>query len=197
MSKSPYSSCSPPSTRMELLGCILDTNTLTISPPDRKVQDIIQALRTVRRSRKVRQRDLLSLIGKLVHAIKCIPAGRSFFRHLIDTAHSVSRTHHRVTINTDTRRDLDWWLAFLLAWNGTAPMLHPTWTPPDDLNLVTDASLTGYGGMCGDDWFAETCPPPNLAWCTSMSWLEMIPLLVFGDRPGGAVATSFTATTPV
>ncbi|KAF0287288.1 hypothetical protein FJT64_014271 [Amphibalanus amphitrite] len=38
---------------MELLGCILDTNALTISLPDRKVQDIIQALRTVRRSRKL------------------------------------------------------------------------------------------------------------------------------------------------
>ena len=169
--------CSPPSTRMNLLGCILDTDTLTISLPINKVQDIIHVLTTVRRARKVKQRDLLSLIGKLVHAIKCIPAGRSFFRRLLDTAHSVSRSHHRVTISTETKRDLDWWLTFLPAWNGIAPMLHPTWTPPGDLNLFTDASLIGYGGMCGSAWFAETWPSQTLAWCTSMSWLEVIPIL--------------------
>ena len=71
--------CQPPSTRMELLGCVLDTTRLTISLPDRQVGDIVAALRSVRRSRKVRQRELLSLLGKLVHAAKCIPAGRSFF----------------------------------------------------------------------------------------------------------------------
>ena len=43
----------PPSTRMELLGCVLDTNDLTISLPERKVQDIVSALRATRSSRKV------------------------------------------------------------------------------------------------------------------------------------------------
>ena len=35
--------CSPPSTRMTLLGCILDTEALTISLPDDKVQDILHS----------------------------------------------------------------------------------------------------------------------------------------------------------
>ncbi|KAF0297583.1 hypothetical protein FJT64_004927 [Amphibalanus amphitrite] len=69
--------CQAPSTRMELLGCVLDTVSLTISLPDRKVRDIIAGLRAARGARKLRQRDLLSLIGKLVHATKCIPAGRT------------------------------------------------------------------------------------------------------------------------
>ncbi|KAF0288636.1 hypothetical protein FJT64_012936 [Amphibalanus amphitrite] len=44
--------CQPPSTRMELLGCVLDTTALTISLPDRKVTDIVTSLRTVRKARK-------------------------------------------------------------------------------------------------------------------------------------------------
>ena len=170
--------CNPPSTRMELLGCILDTDALTISLSASKVQGIISAIKTVRGSRKVRKRDLLSLIGKLVHATKCIPAGRTFFRRLLDTAHSVKRPHHRVTLTTETKRDLDWWLTFLPSWNGVAPMIHPTWTPPTDINLTTDASLTGYGGTCGRSWFAEAWPPTTLTWSNSMTWLEFIPILV-------------------
>lgn len=170
--------CRPPSTRMELLGCILDTDSLTISLPAAKVEGIIAALKTVRRSRKVRQRDLLSLIGKLIHATKCIPAGRSFFRRLLDTAHTVTRPSHRVTLTSETKRDLDWWLTFLPTWNGVAPMIHPTWTPPSDLNLATDASLIGYGGTCEGEWFAEEWPPRTVQWATSMTWLELIPILV-------------------
>lgn len=170
--------CCPPTTRMELLGCVLDTECLTISLPEHKVQDIILCLQSVRQSRKVRQRELLSLIGKLIHATKCIPAGRSFFRRLLDTAHSVKRPHHWVVLTTETKRDLDWWLSLLPTWNGVAPMVHPTWSPPTELNLFTDASLVGYGGMCGTEWFAAPWPPATLRWRPGMSWLEMVPILV-------------------
>ena len=170
--------CRPPCTRLDLLGCVLDTDALTISLPDSKVHDILSALTAVRGARKVRQRDLLSLIGKLVHATKCLPAGRSFFRRLLDTAHTVKHAHHRVTLTAETKRDLDWWLTFLPTWNGVAPMLHPTWTPPSDLRLATDSSLIGYGGTCLGEWFAEVWPSQTLAWSTSMTWLEIIPILV-------------------
>lgn len=112
-----------------------------------------------------------------MHATKCIPAGRSFFRRLLDAAHTVRRPTHWVTLTADTRRDLDWWLSLLPAWNGVEPLLHPIWTPPADLHLFTDASQLGYGGMCGDEWFSEPWPPATLAWATSMSWMELIPIL--------------------
>ena len=82
-----------------------------------------------------------------------------------------------MTLTTETKRDLDWWLALLPSWNGVAPLLHPTWTPPSHLHLVTDASRVGFGGMCGAHWFAEPWPPAALAWADSMSWLELIPIL--------------------
>lgn len=163
---------------MELLGCILDTEALTISLPDRKVEDILNVLRSVRRHRKVRQRDLLSLVGKLVHAAKCVPAGRSFFRRLLDAAYTVRRPHHWISLTASTKRDIDWWLAFLPSWNGSAPMLPPHWTPPSQLHLSTDASQTGYGGVCDRQWFAAAWPPATLDWCPSMAWMEMFPIVV-------------------
>ncbi|XP_043216964.1 uncharacterized protein LOC122379098 [Amphibalanus amphitrite] len=169
--------CCAPSTKMELLGCVLDTANMTISLPQAKLQALITLLREIRASRTVRQRRLLSLVGKLVHATKCIPAGRSFFRRLLDTAHSVHRPHHWVTIRRDTRLDLDWWLEMLPDWNGTAPLIHPTWTPAADLHLYTDASTVGFGGFCGAAWFSAPWPEATAEWADSISWLEMIPIL--------------------
>ena len=169
--------CCPPTTRMELLGCVIDTVQMTISLPHSKLQAIIAMLQTVNSSRTVRQRDLLSLVGKLVHATKCIPAGRSFFRRLLDTAYSVRRPHHWVTLTRDTKRDLDWWLTVLPSWNGTAPLIHPTWTPPADLQLHTDASGIGFGGCCGPAWFSVRWPAATTDWADSVSWLEMMAIL--------------------
>ncbi|XP_043215429.1 uncharacterized protein LOC122378437 [Amphibalanus amphitrite] len=169
--------CSPPSTRMELLGCVLDTADMTISLPLAKLRALIALLRETRSTRTIRQRQLLSLIGKLVHATKCIPAGRSFFRRLLDTAHTVRRPHHWVTITQGTKRDINWWLSVLPEWNGTAPLIHPTWTPPADLHLYTDASTLGFGGCCDGAWFSQAWPAATKAWANSISWLEMIPIL--------------------
>ena len=58
------------------------------------------------------------------------------------------------------------------------PLLSPNWTLPGELCMYTDASHTGYGGMHGDLWFAEAWPRELIAWCTSISWLELLPILV-------------------
>ena len=162
---------------MELLGCVLDADAMTISLPQTKLHALIALLREARAARTIRQRQLPSLVGKLVHATKCIPAGRSFFRRLLDAAHSVRRPHHWVTINRDTKRDINWWLSVLLAWNGTAPLVHPTWTPPAGLHLYTDSSTQGLGGCCGDAWFSQAWPVATKEWANSVSWLEMVPML--------------------
>lgn len=170
--------CCEPTTRMELLGCIVDTVTMTISLPERKVNDIIAAIESISKKRTVRQRDLLSVIGKLVHAAKCVPAGRSFIRRLLDVAYTVRKSHYWVTLNTEVHKDLTWWLTVLPSWNGSAPLLHPSWTGAEHLYLFTDASRLGYGGVYGGEWFAEPWPQATRNWTNSMSWLEMIPILV-------------------
>ena len=172
-----YQKCASPSTEMTLLGCVLNTEAMTISLPLAKLHAIMDHLQQVRARRTVRKRVLLSLIGKLVHAAKCVPAGRSFFRRLLDTAHSVHRPHHWVTLHDSARRDLDWWIAYLPRFNGTAPLIHPRWVPPSDLDLTTDASRVGYGGTCGHRWFSCAWPVAVVQLNLGMSWLEMVPVL--------------------
>ena len=63
--------------------------------------------------KKCRKRELLSLIGKLAHTCKVVPAGRSFLRRMIITAIKVKHMNHWVHLNADFRADLAWWDTFL------------------------------------------------------------------------------------
>ena len=89
---------SPPSTRLEILGVRIDTTAMTIALPDRKLADLRETLGVLQGRQKCTQRELLSLVGRLVHASKCVPPGRAFTRRLLDAAHSVSGLNHRMRI---------------------------------------------------------------------------------------------------
>ena len=118
--------CCAPGRRMELLGVVLDTQTMTIALPEKKMTDLHQAVKDVAGKRKCTQRRLLSVVGRLVHASKCVPPGRAFTRRLLDAAHSVSGLGHRVRITAEVRADLQWWETFLPLWNGAFPLVPPS-----------------------------------------------------------------------
>ena len=80
------------------------------------------------------------IIGKLSFACKVVPAGRIFLRWLLDLAHSVHHYHEEVYINEEALLDIQWWLSFASQWNGKAFFLEPSWTPPEEFQLYTDAS---------------------------------------------------------
>ena len=88
--------CSPSSTRIEILGIIVDTTKMCYELPARKLQDILESIRGMIRKQKTTRRELLSLVGKLVHACRCLPPGRGFMRRLLDAAYSVSQPQHAV-----------------------------------------------------------------------------------------------------
>lgn len=51
-----------------------------------------------------------------------------------------------IVLNTDLKKDLEWWQTFLPKWNGTASFLDVRWCRSDVLQLFTDASGThSYG----------------------------------------------------
>ena len=62
------------------------------------------------RGRKAcKKRELLSLIGILMHAGKAIRAGRSFTRRLIDLAKSVKYIDQYVRLSREAQADIEWW----------------------------------------------------------------------------------------
>ena len=111
--------------------------------------------------RKLRLRELQSLIGYLNFCCNVVPPGRCFLRRLIDKTKNVSNPSHRVTVNNERRRDIQ-------AWHRT---FHRTFqweefscceTLEDhakSLHLHTDAAGSlGFGAMFENNWFNGSWP---------------------------------------
>ena len=100
-----------------------------------------------------RKRSLLSLIGELAHASKVVPAGRTFLRRMITTAHSCRKLDHWVRLDRGFKSDLLWWHCFIEKWNGVSLLAAHIYKPPD-ITVFTDASgRWGCGGTDGISWF--------------------------------------------
>ena len=81
--------CSPPANRMEVLDVVFDTTDMSTSFPDRELVGPHTSLRKLLSRSKCTQRALLSVVGRSVHASKCVPPGRAFPRRLLDAAYPV------------------------------------------------------------------------------------------------------------
>jgi hypothetical protein len=112
------------------------------------------------------QRELLSLIGLLQFAAKVVKPGRTFLRRMIDVAYSVDGLKQVIDIlvNVEFSEDLKWWIKYMDDWNGEALFYDPVInyvkglgfvTPASELGLqvFTDASGKGGGGIYGNEWF--------------------------------------------
>ncbi|XP_055340648.1 uncharacterized protein LOC129589798 [Paramacrobiotus metropolitanus] len=185
-----------PSSRLIFLGICIDSETQTLSIPDSKVQELQNEFIIFSAKKSCCKRDLLSLIGKLSFATKCIPAGRIFLRRMIDTSQSVKQLHQHLTLTREFHADLQWWIRFLPQWNGTTSFLEPEWTDCAAMKIFTDACGSGCGGIFGSQWF-------YIAWLDSVrqlephiTWYEMAPILfacsVWGVHWHGKRLTFYT-----
>ncbi|XP_070556633.1 uncharacterized protein [Ptychodera flava] len=152
-----------PSPVITFLGIIIDTISMTLRLPNDKLQDLLYILPTWLYSGKhAQKRELLSLIGTLSFACKCIPAGRIFIRRILDLSVTVQALNSTITLSSEFRLDAKWWCDFLPMWNGTVSFLEPNWTLSRDLDLFTDASGTiGCGGYHKGHWFIPSPGPPH------------------------------------
>ena len=135
-----------PTTTLTFLGIELNSATMTASISEQRKEELLQSLRSVVASHTCTKRALLSLIGKLSFACKVVPPGRIFLRRLIDLSTTVSHLHHHVTLNSAAKADLR---SFLPPWSGTSLLLQTQSTPAPDMELFTDVSNLGYGGVIG------------------------------------------------
>ena len=169
-----------PTRIITFLGISLDAANQTMSLPPDKFEEIREELDQWGSRSKCTKRELLSLIGKLSFASKCIPAGRIFFRRLIDLSTTVRKLHHRIRLNEIARADIQWWAEFLPKWNGTAQFLEKEWTTADQMELWTDAAtFVGAGGFWQGHWFFIPWPPSvttnkNL----NITWMELLPIVI-------------------
>ena len=169
-----------PSSTITFLGIELDSRNQTISLPSDKLEEILMELHQWSSIKKCTKRQLLSLIGKLSFAAKCIPAGRIFFRRLIDLSMKVPKLHHHLDLNHEARADIAWWCKFLPLWNGQTRFISPVWTHANSIDLFTDAAASiGAGAYYQGRWFFIPWPQhiqdnPQL----HITWMELFPIVV-------------------
>lgn len=142
-----------PSTVIEFLGFILDSERMEIRISEARKQEIMQELISFLALSHCTKRHLLSLIGKLGFASRVVRAGRTFIRRLIQVASSTKYLHHHVCLSATAKRDIQWWLLFLPRWNGISLMPSPIVDTSESIQLFTDASLVGLGAVCGTAWW--------------------------------------------
>ena len=156
------------------LGIEIDSVNGIVRLPEEKYNDLITSLRSWKDRKKCQKKDLLSLIGSLSFACKVVKCGRMFLRRLIDLSTTVSKLSYHISINSEARKDIQWWLEFLPTWNGVA-LFQEEIVSTDDLELYTDASGLGLGGYFDGQWFSI---PFQNTLGHSIAFLELLAIVI-------------------
>lgn len=96
---------------------------------------------------------------------------------MIDLLSGFRRRDHPIRLNSEFRKDLQWWIDFVQAWNGTNFFLLPALVPVADLQVTSDAAgAVGYGALYQWEWFNQPwmLSQPSL----SIAYKELFPVVV-------------------
>lgn len=173
-----------PTTRLEFLGIIIDSNTMELQISEERLFDTKSELCTWLNRKHCSKRNLLSIIGKLNFVSQVVRSGQTFIRRLIDLSKKAKHLHHRLRINHQAREDFKWWLTYLSDWNGISFMPEENWISSATLELFSDASDLAIGCTFGNQWFYETLN--DTCRSHSINWRELFAIVksiaTFGDQ---------------
>lgn len=169
-----------PSTVLSFLGIVIDTDKMECRLPEDKLSALRVEVERAARLRKIKLRELQSLLGKLNFACRIIPMGRIFNRRLAAATAGVFAPHHYVRLGAELRGDLRVWASFLECFNGRALWMSDA-VSSFDIDLFTDAAgSVGFGAFCQGHWCFERWPLVWIerGWVKNMALLELFPILV-------------------
>ena len=144
-----YNKLEGPCQRLVFLGIVLDSVSMTLSIPQRKMDEVKEYLQSFYASRKVTKRNIQQLAGKLNWISQCIWGGRFYMRRLIDSANKLRNPWHRTNVTLDMKQDIRWWLNFMEIFNGTMPMID---CRPVSFPVCTDACKIAGGAFHQGDF---------------------------------------------
>ena len=172
--------CIGPSSCLEYLGIILDSENMEARLPPDKVQRIIEFIDKLLCKSICTKLEILQLLGHFNFASRVVLPGRAFVSYLIHLASSVKALWDRVVLDEQCRDDLKMWLKFLHSWNGVSLFYDTMLTHSNDMELYTDASLIGVGGLFKNQWFYSAWPaeiPSVDGDDLSMAFRELYPIV--------------------
>ena len=137
-----------PSRLITFLGFTINSMRMLFTLPQEKVQKLLTLCRQIRSGLEVLLRTLAQLL--LESYRPAVWKAPLHFRHVQALLiRGLAESNHNYTtqvpLTLQAKGELTWWLQNLAKVNGS-PIIHPT----PDLTIFTDASLTGWGAVCGN-----------------------------------------------
>ena len=176
-------------TCITFMGLELDSAHMEARLPQDKLSKLRNLLNEVSRKRKIRLKELQSLLGLLNFCCKVVVPGRCFLRRLYDLTKSVTHPNHRITLNKESRKDIQAWQLFVEHFNGRNILQEQRWVTSEALHFFTDASgAIGYGALFNKRWFNGIWPSDWLGF--SIAWKELFPIVLALEIWGSALKNS-------
>ncbi|CAH1257542.1 Hypp1851 [Branchiostoma lanceolatum] len=167
----------PPSTQMTFLGVGYDSDKMSKEVTPDRLSDTLSDLKLWTTKKRATKREIQAILGKLSFISACVTPGRVFLSRIITTLKGLRSNHHRARLNSEFRKDIQWWLRFLPAFNGVS-LIHdlPGRGLPDV--PTTDACLTGCGGTFQQECFHTQFPQEISEQDHPIHRLEMLAVVV-------------------
>lgn len=147
-----YKKLISPSTHAIWLGVMFNFQNSTISIPQHKVDELLQAVTHIQSCKFISYKETQSLVGRIAHVARVIPAARIFMSRILDQLRASDRS--KVYINYAILADLKWFKTYFSAYNATSLI---DVAPPVAV-IEADSSLAAGGAWCDGNYYIYTYP---------------------------------------
>ncbi|XP_041427190.1 uncharacterized protein LOC121396391 [Xenopus laevis] len=165
---------------IQFLGIEIDSQKMEFRLPEEKLKKLRKLVLFGLQCKKIKLRQLQSLIGHLNFATKVIPVGRVFNRRLSALTAGVDNPEWHLRIPKSIKEDLAIWNDFLSTYNGKS-VWQSDFKDNEAINLFTDAAAScGYGAFLRGQWSAQRWPEQwkGTELLKNLVFLEFFPIVV-------------------
>ena len=118
---------------MVFLGTMLGSDKMEIRITDDRMIEIRSILPKWLQRKSASKRELQSLIGKLQFVGKCVKPSRIFISRILVLLRGLKHSRYKVRLNTEFRKDIQWWINFLHVYNGVLMIKTWDWSKVDKI----------------------------------------------------------------
>lgn len=169
-----------PSQQIDHLGFHIDTLKMALSVPGSKIRDLRREATKLLQAAAIPLRRLASFIGRAMSMTVAIFPARLKTRHLIQVQNEALARNNSwtesVTLDNQSREDLDWWRTSLSTWNG-----HGFLPQKSEIDVFTDASQEAWGIVYEDQEISKPWSPEEYPHHINYKELKVIWYLI--QRP--------------
>lgn len=147
-----YKKLISPTTQAIWLGVAFNFDNCTVSVPQHKVDELLQAISHIESCKCISYKQTQSLIGRIAHLARVVPAARIFMSRILDQLRASDRS--KVYINYAILADLRWFTSYFTAHNATSIID----AEPPAAVIEADSSLVAGGAWCNGRYYIHPYP---------------------------------------